>query len=125
GGEAKFDSCGVVPVAVPSDRTPPPPRVRASVDADTGAATVTITGLGLDLVELEASEPGLFTEPPTADAVAPEFRLRRASGPVNDPVYAREIARGPLEVTREDGVVSFTATIYDPVALGPFIRYSY
>jgi len=31
--------------------------------------------------------------------IAPEFRLRRASGTVNDPVYAREIARGPLRIT--------------------------
>ena len=125
GREAEFHLCGVVPVAVPTDRTPPPPRVSVSVDPDTRVASVTIVAQGLDLVELQASEPGLFTQPPQAGAVAPEFRLRRASGPVTDPVYAREIARGPLTITRDGGEVSVSATIEDPGALESFIRYSY
>jgi hypothetical protein len=95
------------------------------LDADTGIATVTIAAPGLDLVDLEASEPGLFGEPPDPAAVAPEFRLRRASGMVNDPVYAREIVRGPLQISRHDGTVLFSAEVADPVALDPFIRYSY
>ncbi len=125
GREAEFDKCGVVPVAVPSDRTPPPPRVHVTVDPATRVATVTIEGVGLDLVELKASEPGLFVEPPAAGAVAPEFRLRRASGLVNDPVYAREIARGPLAVARDGAAIAFVAEVADPTPLAPYVRYSY
>jgi hypothetical protein len=125
GREAEFDNCGVVPVAIPSDRTPPPPRVHVAVDPETRVATVTIEGVGLDLVELKESEPGLFTEPPAADAVAPEFRLRRASGLVNDPVFAREIARGPLAIARDGAAITFVTEVEDPTALAPYIRYSY
>jgi hypothetical protein len=125
GREADFNKCGVVPVAVPTDRGPPPPRIHVVVDAATGIARVTVAAAGLDLVELEASEPGLFSEPPNPAAVAPEFRLRRASGTVNDPVYARESMRGPLQLSRHDGNVLFSAEVADPVALDPFIRYSY
>jgi hypothetical protein len=125
GREAEFDSCGVVPVAVPTDRAPVPPRVHVVVDPETGTARVTIEATGLDLVELQASEPGLFTEPPDPAADPPEFRLRRASGPVNDPVYAREIARGPLAVVRVDGKVVFKAEVPDPHPLSPFVWYSY
>jgi hypothetical protein len=125
GREAEFDTCGVVPVAVPSDRGPPPPRVQVVVDRATRVATITIEAPGLDLVKLQASEPGLFSEPPDPAAHAPEFRLRRASGTVNDPVYAREISGGPLQISRRDGNVLFGAEVADPSALGPFIRYSY
>ncbi len=125
GREAEFDKCGVVPVAVPSDRTPPPPRVHVTVDPATRIATVAIEGVGLDLVELKVSEPGLFAVPPAPGAVAPEFRLRRASGPVNDPVYAREIARGPLAVVRDGAAVTLIAEIAHPTPLGEYIRYSY
>jgi hypothetical protein len=125
GREAEFHRCGVVPVAVPTDRRPPPPRLSVAVDPDTGVAEISIVALGLDLVELEAAEPGLFTEPPDVGAGAPEFRLRRASGAVTEPIYAREIARGSLSVVRGDGEVTVGATIADPSALIPFVRYSY
>lgn len=125
GREAEFDDCGVVPIAVPSDRTPPPPQLRVSVDAVTRVATITVVAAGLDLVELKASEPGLFTDPPEPAAVAPEFRLRRASSLVSDPIYAREIARGPLHAVPEGTTVRFTAEVDDPAPLGSFVRYSY
>jgi hypothetical protein len=125
GREAEFDTCGVVPVAVPTDRGLPPPRVHVDVDPATRVASITIEAPGLDLVELQASEPGLFSVPPDPAAVAPEFRLRKASGTVNDPVYAREVARGPLQITRRDGNVLFRAEISDAKPLDPFVRYSY
>ncbi|MGH9308387.1 MAG: hypothetical protein ACRD1U_03385, partial [Vicinamibacterales bacterium] len=127
GREAEFDSCGVVPVAVPTDHTPPPPAVRISVDPDTRVATIRIRSDGLDLVELELDEPRLFTTPPDPLAIPPEFRLRRASGLVSDPIYAREVARGPLELARDDdgNVVGFVAEVDDPSALKSFVRYSY
>jgi hypothetical protein len=125
GREAEFDQCGVVPIAVPRDRATAPPRVHVTVDPATRMATITIDARGLDLVDLLASEPGLFSEPPDPAAKAPEFRLRRASGAVADPVYAREIARGPLRSARVDGNNVFRAEVADPVALDPFIRYSY
>jgi hypothetical protein len=125
GREAEFHRCGIVPVAVPTDRRPPPPRLSVTVNPDTRVAEIDIAALGLDLVELEAAEPGLFTEPPEAGAFGPEFRLRRASGTVADPIYAREIARGALSVVREDGNVTVGATVADPSPLTPFVRYSY
>jgi hypothetical protein len=125
GREAEFDKCGVVPIAVPTDRATAPPRVHVTVDPATRMATITISAPGFDLVDLQASEPGLFNEPPDPAAKAPEFRLRRASGTVSDPVYAREVARGPLSVVRLDGNIVFQAEVADPVALDAFIRYSY
>jgi hypothetical protein len=125
GREAEFDACGVVPVAVPTDRTPPPPRLQVRVNAASRVATISIAAPGLDLIDLEAAEPGLFTEPPRSGAKAPEFRLRRASGGVNDPIYAREIARGTLDIRREDGEVRFEAEIDDPSPLVSFVRCSY
>jgi hypothetical protein len=125
GREAAFESCPVVPVAVPTDRGPPPPRASARINSVSGKAVVTIEAVGLDLVELEAAEPGLFTTPPAADALAPEFRLRRASGLVPDPIYAREVARGNLAIRRDGGKVVFVAQVEDPTALLPFVRYSY
>jgi hypothetical protein len=99
--------------------------VHVAVDPATRVATVRIEAVGLDLVELKASEPGLFTDPPAADSVAPEFRLRRASGLVNDPIYAREIARGPLAIMRDGAAIMFVAEVADPTALASYIRYSY
>jgi hypothetical protein len=125
GREAEFDKCGVVPIAVPTDRATAPPRIDVAVDTAMGVATITISAPGLDLVDLQASEPGLFHEPPDPVAKAPEFRLRRASGMVSGPVYAREIARGPLSPSRLDGKIVFQATFVDPLPLEKFIRYSY
>ena len=125
GREAEFDSCGVVAVAVPTDRGPPQPRVHVSVDEATSVATMSVEAVGLDLTELQAAEPGLFTLPPDASAHAPEFRLRRASGAVSDPVYARIVAAGPLTLMRDGGTISFVAQVTDPEPLKPFVRYSY
>jgi hypothetical protein len=59
--------------------------------------------------------------------MAPEFRLRRASGLVSDPIYAREVARGFLALTRDDdgNVNGCVAEVDDPSSLNPFVRYSY
>ena len=125
GREAEFGKCGVVPIAVPTDRATAPPRVHVTVDPATRMATITISAPGLDLVDLQASEPGLFNEPPDPAAKPPEFRLRRASGTISDPVYAHEIALGPLSIVRVDANIVFQGEVADPVALDPFIRYSY
>jgi hypothetical protein len=126
GVEADFDDCGVVPVAVPTDRRPPPPRVTAAAAPGAAAATVTIEGPGLDLVELRVAEPGLFADPSTA-AEPPEFRLRRAAGTLNDPIYSREIRRGPLVRHGQGDQLVFRADVTDPTtgALTPFVRYTY
>lgn len=125
GREAEFDACPVVAVAVPSDRRPPPPRVSAEVAAPGGRAKITILASGLDLVELRAREPGLFTEPPGPAARPPRFRLRRAAGPVAAPLYAREIARGDLQVHGAAADAVFQGELDDPHELAPFVRYSY
>jgi hypothetical protein len=64
GSEAPFESCPLLPVAVPSDRRPPAPRVETSVDPVTAVASVTVRALGLDLPALQAAVPGLFEDPP-------------------------------------------------------------
>ena len=124
GNEADFAACPLLPIAVPSDRTPPAPRVEVEVDGDTGMAHVTIRAIGLDLVALNAAEPGLFNNPPDDDARAPSWRLRRASGSVPDAVYAREIGRGALAFDGE----TFVATVDDsptPAGLLPYVRWFY
>jgi len=122
GHEAPFDACPVVPVAVPSERRPPAARIAASIDNATGMATLRIEADGFDWIALQAAEPGLFTDPPAADARHPEFRLRRAIGTVPEPIYAREIARGKLKIERTgDGFRAF-ADVVDTKPLQPFVR---
>jgi hypothetical protein len=125
--EADFAKSGLVPIAVPSDRRPPSPRVAAVVNAETGVAHITIDAVGLDLVELRAAEPGLFNDPPDPASRPPEFRLRRAIAPVPEPVYAREIARGAMQLTTGPEGPSFTANFDDapPGGLLPFVQVSY
>ena len=124
GSEAAFESCPLLPLAVPSDRRPPAPRVEARVDPATALASVTVRAVGLDLVALQAAEPGLFDAPPAADAAPPEYRLRRASGGVPDALYAREVGRGALQRDGDD----FVATLDDapaPGGLSAYVRYHY
>ena len=124
GSEAAFESCPLLPVAVPSERRPPAPRLEVRVDHATGTAQVTVVAEGIDLVALEAAEPGLFLNPAAQGSHPPEFRLRRASGAVPDAIYAREIARGTL--VRQG--TQFQATLTDQPAtdgLIPFVRYHY
>lgn len=127
GAEAPFESCPLLPLAVPSSHPPPAPRVEAVVDPFTGIASVSVRAVGLDLVALQAAEPGLFAnpgDPIAADAVAPTYRLRRASGGVPDVIYAREIGRGAMQ--REGDV--FVATVDDAPTLNglsAYVRYHY
>lgn len=127
GAEAPFESCPLLPIAVPSSHPPPAPRVETSVDPVTAIASITVRAVGLDLVALQAAEPGLFADPgdpAAADAVAPTYRLRRASGGVPDALYAREIGRGALQREGDE----FVATTLDaPTASGlsPYVRYHY
>jgi len=125
GVEADFGSCGVVPAAVPTDRAPPPPRLTTQILPGASTASLTIEAVGLDLVELRATEPGLFDEPSSGSP--PEFRLRRASGPINDPVYAREICRGFLRLRTDGEAILFHADVPDPAngGLVPYVRYTY
>src|SRR5262249_18185844 len=127
GAETAFARCGLVPVAVPSDRSPPPPTVTRSLDMTTGRAIVTMAATGLDKVALELAESGLFVSPPDPDALRPEFRLRRAIGRIADPFYARECARGSLEPVQEGTATHFVATVLDGPAGGliPYVRYTW
>lgn len=122
--EAPFAACGLVPVAVPSDRRPPSPRLQVSVDA-AGLPKVRIEAPGLNRAQILQSEPGLDATPPDPGARLPEFRLRRATSAVPEPIYAPEIARGPLVPADVDGFPSFAADDAVPGAapLVPFVRY--
>lgn len=103
GREAPFDDCPVVPVAVPSERRAPMPSVEVVIDRQSGRPRVRISAEGFDWEWLRAAEPGLFTDPPDPDALAPEFRLRRAFGAAPDPLYASEVRRGKLAVVPATG----------------------
>jgi hypothetical protein len=128
GVEAEFTRCPLLPVAVPSDRRPPAPRI--AVATGTAGVELTVLAEGLDVWTLRSIEPGLFKATPDPSARAPEFRLRRASGAVAEPIYARELtvdAGG----RHEPGVLAwnrsserFEATIADRTA-EPFVRYFY
>lgn len=127
GIEAPFASCPLTPVAVPSDRRPPAPRIEPTIDPATGVARLRIVAEGLDLVALAAAEPGLFGGNGEASR-PPEFRLRRASGVVPEPLYAREIARGALSLVGEGDEQRFEAIVEDPpapVGMLPYVRYWY
>ena len=93
----------------------------------TAIASVTVRAVGLDLVALKSAEPGLFIgpgDPAAADAFAPGYRLRRASGGVPEALYAREIGRGALQREGDE----FIATILDaptPNGLSAYVRYHY
>lgn len=127
GAEAPFESCPLLPIAVPGSHPPPAPRVETVVDPVTAIASVTVRAMGLDLVALQSAEPGLFADPDdpaAAGAVPPTYRLRRASGGVPEALYAREIGRGALQRVGDE----FVATIDDaPTASGlsPYVRYHY
>ncbi len=128
GSEPPFDTCNIVPVAVPDSRQPVPPQLDAQVDQHTGVASATVSTTGFDLVALAKEEPGLFT-PGAPGAEAPRFRLRRAVGAVADPVYARVRHEGSLtyRAATGDRPASFTTTVDDVEdgPLEPFVRYVY
>jgi hypothetical protein len=124
GAQANFDTCGLVPVAVPNDQRPPMPRLTVAVNA-AGQPELTVEALGFDLNAIEAAEPGLFAQPPTA-ANPPHYRLRRAGGTVNDPLYARMVGGiRPLSLDRSGDAPRFAATFVDTSELLPFVRYSW
>ena len=124
GAEPDFDKCGIVPVAVPESRRPPAPRLDGKVDPQTGFATLTVSTNGFDRVALERDEPGLFNPGPQG-MEAPRAFVRRAVGPVADPIYAR--ASGdprPMHFNAADGL--FTAEMVDNnenSGLEPFVKY--
>lgn len=125
GVEADFDACGLIPVAVPADRAPPPPRLRLSPALEGRLPELLIEATGLNLALLEQAEPGLFDISDVARATPPEYRIRRASGAVPDPIYAREIARGPLVLAATAQGVQFAASLEDSADPVAYVRYTY
>lgn len=124
GVAADFDACPLVPVAVPDDHPAPIPRLTVSTDV-TGRPVVTIEAVGFDTAALAAREPGLFTEPPTP-ANPPQYRLRRASGDVKDPLYARFVqGPAPLPLDRSGTTPAFRIRLTETAGLLPFVRYTW
>ncbi len=128
GSEPDFTRCGIVPVAVPESRRPASPQLDGSVDPATGLASLKVATFDLDLVSLRREEPGLF-EDQEAEANPPEFRIRRAVGTIDDPLYAPIRQSGALRrVAAEAGAGEhFAAGIADAeqAPLAPFVRYAY
>jgi hypothetical protein len=131
GVERPFAGCPFLPVAVPSDRRPPAPRIETTVQGD-GSVKITVIADGLDLATLVHGEPGLFTDPPDPSATAPEFRLRRSMGRVEDTLYARElqVATGPDGLRRpgrlawNKNAARFEGSYVDE-DVDPFVRWFY
>lgn len=113
GVEPAFETCGLVPVAVPVPDRAPPPVVRVAPRPD-GRVSVTITATGLR-TDLLAGRDG-----------APQARLRRTLGStVIDPEFVPIVATG-IPLTRS-GNGSWSATVIDGPATGlfPFVRYTW
>lgn len=125
GVEADFDACGLVPVAVPADRAPPPPRLRPLPAEEGDPPKLRIEATGLNLALLRQAEPGLFAGGDPARAAPPEYRIRRASGAIPDPIYAREIARGPLARDAAENEAMFVVSLQDDADPVPYVRYTY
>jgi hypothetical protein len=125
GAEAPFDSCCIVPIAVPEDRRPASPRLNGAVDP-LGAAQLQV--VLTDKSTLERDEPGLFNAGAKGNK-PPQYRIRRAVGPVSDPIYARPVHTGVLSRDSESPEgAGFSATIVDNNAgrgLVPFVQYVY
>lgn len=129
GAEPPFDSCGIVAVAVPDSRGPVAPRIDGHVDPATGARTLRVVTDGFDRSALQRDELGLF-DPGVAGTEPPRFRIRRAVGPVADPVYARVLREGPMQILNSAATPAvFEATFLDDGGVGrglePFVRYVY
>lgn len=122
---ADFDACCIIPIAVPDDRPPPPPRLTVR-QGDNGRAVVRIEAVGLDLDAIEAEEPGLFASPPSPTAKPLQYRLRRAAGPVADPLYARRVGPPrPLPLERSGAAELFADAYEEAETLIPFVRYTW
>lgn len=127
GAEAPFDSCGIVPVAVPNSRRPVMPRLEGAVDFDTGVATLEVIADGFDRPTLQRDEPGLF-DGGAAGNMPPTFRIRRAVGAVIDPIYGRIVASGTLAPDLAAPVLRFVGSAIDDskgAGLEPFVQYIY
>jgi hypothetical protein len=129
GVEAPFDSCGIVPIAVPDSRRPNAPQLDGSVNPVTGIATLSVSTSAFDVGSLKSDEPGLFNSA-IHDKQAPQFRIRRAAGAVPDPIYARDIARGALTLAAGASATAatFSTDVQDNAGgagLVPFVRYAY
>jgi len=126
GAEPAFAKCGIVPIAVPESRRPPAPRLDGGVDPTTGYAALTVSSDGFDLVALKRDEPGLF-DPALEGKEPPRAYLRRAVGPIADPIYARQIDSGLMERTGDETNM-FSVEIADTNdgrGLEPFVNYVY
>lgn len=125
GAEPTFDEAPFVAVAVPDTRPPVHPSLDvAEIDQETGACTIKVSMYDFPFDKLRREEPGLFDG--NGGGVAPRFRLRRAVGPVSDPVFARVIAPDePLKYipTGDDVPEHFLGVFELPGPLVPFVSY--
>lgn len=88
GAEAPFGKCGLVPVAIPLEDRPPVPALQ--IHTEEGGVRVRVLAYGLSA---EALAP--FGHP--GNEKAPQFRVRRSRGSVQDPVYMPIVKEGLLE----------------------------
>jgi len=126
GVESEFSQGGLVPIAVPDDLPPPPPRLTGALSEDGTAVTLTVEATGINRHRLAVLEPGLPPGTPMPGAVGddaphpPEFRLRRATGPVSDPLYARPLG-GPKPLTVPAATADAPAAAFVDAGVEPFV----
>ncbi len=119
GTEAPFGTCGLVPVAVPLEDRPPAPAV--DVRAEASGVRVRVLAYGLDAAALTR-----FGYPRSGKA--PQFRVRRGRGGVQDSVYIPVIMEGDLEPPPAGAPAGtpWTAEFVEDAAATPvFVRHTY
>jgi hypothetical protein len=128
GAEPPFNTCGIVPVAVPDSRRPPAPRLDGEIDPATGTARLRILAESFDRNSLERDEPGLYNVDNEGNE-KPHFTIRRAVGAVADPLYAIPVGKGRLTLQNTAAPVSLFSASYTDTnkgnSLEPFVRYIY
>jgi hypothetical protein len=87
GAEPPFESCGLVPIAVPKTEHPPAPTVQA---------TMTPAGVQLRVLAYGLTPEILARFGYPGAGLAPEFRIRRTRGQVADPLYLPVVRQGAL-----------------------------
>jgi hypothetical protein len=108
GAETPFQTCGLVPIAVPGSNRPPIPALAATT-GPTAGLTLTIRASGLRSELLDAAPTG-----------PPEFRLRRTRTSGTHRPFVPVWRTGTLSVSG-DGIWMATVTI-PATELEPFVR---
>ncbi len=119
GAEPPFESCGLVPIAVPRAEYPPSPTIQVTRTPE--GVRVRVLAYGLTQETLAR-----FGYPGTG--FVPEFRVRRTRGQLADPVYLPIVRQGDLTPPPEGSEpdTPWTAEFIEPeFALPAFVTHTW